>query len=73
MECEIDRWRCATEDESFVTVIAYQYMATPASGEPARYYPGARRLTLSTGEAVRYIDANTVEVIETGELLCRVA
>lgn len=73
MEREIARWRCATDDESTVTVIEYQHVAAPAPGEPARHYPGARRLALSTGEPVRYIDADTVEVIQTGELLRRIA
>ena len=71
MEREIARWRCWTEDESLVTVIEYQHVATRAPGAPARHYPGARRLALSTGEAVRYIDAAVFELVETGEMLRR--
>lgn len=71
MEKETGRWRCRTEDESSVTVIEYQHIAAPAAGEPYRLYPGARRLALSTGEAARYIDARTFEIVETGELLHR--
>lgn len=71
MEREIGRWRCATEDGSYLTVAASQHLAMPAAGEAARYNPGARRWALSTGEPVRYIDADTVEVTETGELLRR--
>ena len=71
MECEVARWRCWTEDESLVTVVEYQHVATQAPGVPARHYPGARRLALSTGEAVRYIDAAVFELVETGEMLRR--
>jgi hypothetical protein len=73
MEREIARWRCATDDESIVTVVEYQHVAVPDADAPARHYPGARRMALTTGEAVRYIDADTVEVIATGELLRRIA
>jgi hypothetical protein len=72
MESEIARWRCSTEDHSTVIVIEYQHRSTSAPGIPVRRYPGARRLALSTGEQVQYIDATTFEVIETGELLRRI-
>jgi hypothetical protein len=72
MEQEIARWRCRTEDESLVTVIEYQHVAIQAPGAPARHYPGARRLALSSGERVRYIDAATFELVETGEMLERI-
>ena len=71
-ESEINRWRCRTEDESFVTVIEYQHVAVPAPGGPERRYPGARRLALATGESIGYIDAGIFEVIESGELLRRI-
>lgn len=72
MEREIARWRCATEDESGAVVIEYQHVPAPVRGVPPRDYPGARRLALSTGEQVRYIDAATFEIVETGELLRRI-
>jgi hypothetical protein len=72
MEREIARWRCRTEDESLVTVIEYQHVATRAPGAPARHFPGARRLALSTGDVARYIDAATFELVETGEMLRRI-
>jgi hypothetical protein len=53
-------------------VVEYQYIATQAPGSPVRRYPGARRLALSTGEAVRYIDAAVFELVETGEMLRRI-
>jgi hypothetical protein len=71
VEKEIARWRCLTEDESLVTVIEYQHVAAPIPGAPARHYPGARRLALSTGEVARYIDAVRFELVETGEMLRR--
>jgi hypothetical protein len=72
MEKEIAQWRCRTDDESVVTVIEYQHVAVPAPGAPERRYPGARRLALTTGEAVRFIDATTFEIVESGELLSRI-
>jgi hypothetical protein len=72
MEREIARTRCATGDESIVIVIEYQHVATPVPGASVRHHPGARRLALATGEAVRYIDARTFEVIDSGELLARI-
>ena len=72
MEKEIAQWRCRTEDESLVTVIEYQHVAAQAPGGPKRRYPGARRLALSTGEVVRYIDATMFELVETGEMLRRI-
>ena len=73
MEIEVGCWRCSTEDEWSVIVIEYQHVTTStAPGAPVRRYPGARRLALSTGERVRYIDAATFGVIETGELLRRI-
>ena len=72
MEREIARWRCRTEDESIVTVVEYQYVAAQLPGALARHYPGARRLALSTGEVVRYIDATVFELVETGEMLRRI-
>ncbi|MEO6216152.1 MAG: hypothetical protein ABIO86_08980 [Sphingomonas sp.] len=72
MEREIARWRCRTEDESIVTVVEYRHVAAQLPGAPARLYPGARRLALSTGEVVRYIDATVFELVETGEMLRRI-
>lgn len=71
MEQEIARWRCIGDDETPVTVIEYRYAPATITGRPVRAYPGARRLALTTGEPVRYIDATTFEVVPTGELLKR--
>ena len=72
MEKEIARWRCRTEDESLVTVVEYQHVAAQIPGAPTRRYPGARRLALSTGAVVRYIDATLFELVETGDMLRRI-
>lgn len=67
MEEESARFRCEGDDGSPLTVL--EYRLTGETGR--RRYPGARRLVLSTGEPVRYIDAVTFEVIDTGELVHR--
>jgi hypothetical protein len=72
METEIGRWRCLAEDESSLIVLEFQHLAPSAPGAPVRRYPGARRHALSTGEAVRIIDATTFEIVDSGELLRRI-
>ncbi len=54
------------DDGSFVTMIEYRHV--PGS---RRHYQVARRLALSIGEAVRYIDAAAFEVVASGEILRR--
>jgi len=71
VEEERSRHRCTGDDGASVTVIEYRHAATIPAASGTRIYPGARRLALSTGEAVRYIDAETFEVIASGELLRR--
>lgn len=69
MEEESARYRCQGDDGSSLTVLEYRHVGRTEDGR--RRYPGARRLVLSTGEPVRYIDAVTCEVIDTGELVRR--
>ncbi|RIA43927.1 hypothetical protein DFR49_2160 [Hephaestia caeni] len=76
MEEALAHYRCAGDDGTYVTVVDYRHVAienvaieTGATG--VRRRPGARRLALTTGEPVRYIDAQTFEVIASGELLRR--
>jgi hypothetical protein len=65
MEEELARYRCQGDDGAFLTVIEYRHVDVVCAAT------GARRLGLSTGEPVRYIDAETFEVIASGELLRR--
>ncbi|MFK3888816.1 hypothetical protein [Sphingomonas sp. NPDC079357] len=69
MEEESARYRCEGDDGSSLTVMEYRHVGQ--GNTDRRRYPGARRLILSTGEPVRYIDAVTFEVIGTGELVRR--
>lgn len=71
MEEELSRHRCTGDDGAAVTVIEYRHVDVTSGASGTRTYPGARRLMLSTGEAVRYIDSETFEVIASGELLRR--
>lgn len=71
VEEELDRYRCVGDDGSYVTVIDRRHVYLVRNGQGSRRQLGARRLALDTGEAVRYIDSETFEAVETGELLRR--
>src|SRR3546814_13098938 len=74
MEEALAHYRCAGDDGTYVTVVDYRHVAIEqgaAGTTGVRHRPGARRLALTTGEAVRYIDARTFEVVVSGELLRR--
>ncbi|MBI0477400.1 hypothetical protein D9601_18825 [Sphingomonas sp. MA1305] len=71
MEEESARYRCVGDDGSPLIVVEYRHVGQLDTDAGPRRYPGARRLALSTGEPVRYIDACTFEVIDSGELLRR--
>lgn len=71
VEREIGRWFCSAEEGRGVWVVEHQFFAVPETDQPQRHHPGARRLALTTGEPVRYIDGDTFEVVETGELIVR--
>lgn len=71
MEHEVARFRCIGDDETPLTVLEYRHSAVVLGKIGARFLRGSRRLALSTGEAVRYIDENTFEVVKSGELLRR--
>src|SRR3546814_9378331 len=70
---ELARYKCRGDDGSNVVVVEYRYVhnSHAENGSPRRY-PGARHLILTTGEPVRYVDAYTFEVIESGELLRKI-
>lgn len=71
-EEERARYRCLGDDASPLTVIEFQRFATVETPAGVRRQPGTRWLALGTGGAVRYIDARTFEVVDTGELLQRI-
>ena len=71
MEHEVARFRCIGDDETPLTVLEYRHSAVVVGKTGARLLRGSHRLALSTGEAVRYIDENTFEVVKSGELLRR--
>lgn len=68
---ELGRYRCVGDDGTRLTVVEYRYVHVTRDKSGTRRHLGARQLALETGEAVRYIDAETFEVIDSGELLRR--
>jgi hypothetical protein len=71
MEHEVARFRCIGDDETPLIVLEYLHSEIVPGRTGARFLRGARRLALTTGEAVRYIDENRFEVVKSGELLRR--
>jgi hypothetical protein len=68
---ELTRYRCSSEDGSYLTVLQHRYVHITRDGGKVRRWLGAVRLTLVNGEPIRYIDVDTFEVVGTGELLRR--
>lgn len=68
---EMTRYRCCGEDGTYLTVVEHRYGHIAREGGKVRRWLGAVRLTLSSGEPIRYIDPDIFEVIGTGEMLRR--
>jgi hypothetical protein len=68
---ELARYRCMSDDETPVIVVERRYVHISRGGSGTRRQLGARRLTLETGEMVRYIDDELFEVVHSGELVRR--
>jgi len=66
---ELNRFRCLGSDGRLLIVVNYQFFETVRTESGIRKRPGAIRLELENGEAVRHISATCFEVIGTGELL----
>lgn len=71
MEEAVARYRCFGDDETRLVVIEYRHLHRKPGINGIRHSLGARRLSLESGASVRYIDIETFEVIESGELLRR--
>ena len=66
---ELNRFRCLGSDGRLLIVVNYQFFETVRTESGIRKRPGAIRLELENGEAVRHISATCFEVIGTGELV----
>jgi len=70
---ELARYRCVGDDGTPVAVVEYRYVHTARGDNGIRRHLGATKLTLETGEPVRYIDPVSFEVIDTGEMIRRLS
>ncbi|MBY8822814.1 hypothetical protein [Sphingomonas colocasiae] len=70
---ELARYRCIGDDGTRVAVVEYRYVHLARSSTGTRRHLGATKLTLETGEPVRYIDEACFEVIDSGELIRRIS
>jgi len=69
---ELARYRCVGDDGTRVAVVEYRYVHMARDSAGTRRHLGATKLTLETGEPVRYIDDGCFEVIDSGEMIRRV-
>ncbi|HWK34653.1 hypothetical protein [Sphingomonas sp.] len=69
---ELARYRCVGDDGTELVVLDRRHVHVTRGDQGARRQLGARRLSLISGAAVRYIDATTFELVETGEILRRI-
>lgn len=74
MERQIDRFDAKTDDGRVFSVVVYQeFIDATSIGDKARkWIPGMKRITLSDGSPVNYIDANTFKVFGTDEIIRKV-
>ena len=70
---QLARHRCLGDDGTRLIVVEYRHMFTSDAGGTVRRHPGSRWLALLDGEPVRYVDAETFEVVASGEMLRREA
>jgi hypothetical protein len=66
---ELARYRCVGDDGTRIAVVEYRYVHMARDSVGTRRHLGATKLTLETGEPVRYIDPDRFEVIESGEMI----
>jgi hypothetical protein len=71
---ETRRFRARKDDGEVVTVIEFQEQISfrPLNGPPSSL-PGAKVLTLPDGSHVNFIDENTFKIVQTGEVVRRLA
>lgn len=71
MDEVLARWRCLGDDGTRLVVVERRHMRSVQGETGPRRQIGARRLELEDGTAVRYIDVQTFEVVDSGEILRR--
>jgi hypothetical protein len=73
MERETRRITCRDDAGNQHTVIEYQeIIPAPSFGDPSAKIFGMKRLTLSTGDHVNFIDENTFKIVATDQIIRRV-
>ncbi len=75
MERRIETFDAAKVCGVRVTVNVFQeFVEATAMGDTARQWiPGMKRMELGDGSPVNYIDANTFKIVETDEIIRKVA
>lgn len=65
------RYRCVDDDGTPLIVVEYRHCQIQRGGGRTRFHKGATWLSLLNGDAVRYLDPKSFEVIATGEVIMR--
>ena len=66
---ELERIECRDDEGRSLTVIRFRFFEIVETGKGTRKRPGAIGLELTTGEALRQVDKNCFEVIDTGAFI----
>ena len=71
---ETGRIRALKDDGGIITVFEFQQQVSsrPLDG-PARTLPGMKVLTLPDGSPVNFVDEHTFKIVQTGEIVRRIA
>jgi hypothetical protein len=74
MEHQIDRFNARAEDGRLFSVVIYQEFVdgTAIGDEAKKWIPGMKRIALSDGSSVNFVDQNTFRIVQTGEIIRRV-
>lgn len=73
MDHELERFEARTEDGTVRTIIAWQTFARTGGLSGSHILKGQHRFTLLNGQGVARLDGGAFQVIESGEVLHRVA
>ena len=69
-EEERERFLAKTDDGTTYTIVRYaRFVSTPTPNLPRAEMEGKHRFSTSTGLAVNYVNPETFEIVETGEIV----
>ncbi|WP_336486474.1 hypothetical protein [Methylobacterium nigriterrae] len=73
MDHELERFEAKAEDGTVRTIIAWQTFARTGGLSGSHFVKGQHRFSLLNGKGVAQLDSGGFQVIESGEVLHRIA